>query len=111
MVKRKYAAILALMAFAAAVSCTREEILGTQTGQNETYVPDGAGVVEGWVRVKLTDDSNPLPVGPITRGKISSGDAELDAVESMLGLTEVDRDFHGGGRVSDRTRNWGLHLW
>ena len=111
MVKRKYAAILALMAFAAAVSCTREEILGTQTGQNETYVPDGAGVVEGWVRVKLTDGSNPLPVGTFTRGNIASGDAELDAVASMLGATEVKRVFNDGGRFAERRRKWGLHLW
>lgn len=111
MVKKRYVGLLALMALAATVSCTREEVPGAQTGQNETYAPDGVGVVEGWVRVKLTDDSNPLPVGTFTRGNVASGDAELDAVAEMLGATEVKRVFNDGGRFAERRRKWGLHLW
>lgn len=92
-------------------ACTKENIpAGTE--HNEKQTAFGAGVVNGWVRIKLAgDDAAALQTGTFTRGAVSTGNPQLDAVADALGVTEVKRVFGDGGRFEARHRRYGLHLW
>ena len=45
-------------------SCVREPEAPLSDGQipQETYAPDDEGVLKGWVRIKLRDDAQALPL-------------------------------------------------
>lgn len=98
---------------AALLSCTQEPALLEDGfgGKHESYVPDGDGIVKGWVRIKLAEDAATMRVGSFTRGSMESGDPELDRVAEELGATEVRKVFNEGGKFAERRRKFGLHLW
>lgn len=90
-------------------SCVQEHDLAG--GTNSEAVVDEAGILKGWVRIKLKEDAQPLRVGAFTRGEVQSGDPELDRIAQALGATEIERVFNEGGRFAERRRKFGLHLW
>lgn len=81
-------------------------------GDDSAYRSGGAQAVEGWIRIKLSDEvTSQLRTGAFTRGEFESGDERIDAVARELGATEIRRVFADGGRFAERRRRYGLHLW
>lgn len=74
-------------------------------------VESSAGIVAGWVRIRLSDDSATLREGVFTRGEAETGNEAVDLAAARLGATEVRRVFPDGGRFEPRHRRYGLHLW
>lgn len=108
-------ALIALLVAAAAYGCTHEEPMTPVTPPSGDFMdvstPDGDNIIPGWVRIKLTDDSEELRTGAFTRGAVSTGNEQLDEIAEMLGATEVRRVFSDGGKYAERRRKYGLHLW
>lgn len=107
-----YLAILAIVSLFA--SCVKEPALGegsVPSGENDGYADYGDDVVKGWVRIKLTEEAQPLYVGELTRGAARTGNSQLDEVATRLGATEIRRVFADGGKYAARRRRFGLHLW
>lgn len=98
-----------LAAFLTLASCAKEEM--PQAQDTADTAAEKADVINGWVRIKLARDSEPLSVGVFTRGVSESGNTELDALAAKLGATEIHRVFSDGGRFVERRRKAGLHLW
>ena len=94
-----------------ATACVREEVAQTEpeVPVSGTYSED---VIEkGWIRIKLRDDAEALPVGAFTRGAIASGNEKLDQLAASLGVDEIRRVFADGGKFAERRRKYGMHLW
>ncbi len=94
-------------------ACTVEPDATVSVNSDEAaYRSGGPQAVEGWIRIKLSDDgSSQLRTGAFTRGEFESGDERIDAVARELGATEIRRVFADGGRFAERRRRYGLHLW
>lgn len=94
-------------------ACTVEpDVTVAVNGDDAEYRSGGAQAVEGWIRIKLSDEvSSQLRTGVFTRGEFESGDERIDAVARELGATEIRRVFADGGRFAERRRRYGLHLW
>lgn len=106
--------LLVMMAFAAlATACTQDPVGNTVPAIDspDAFQPDDPGVVSGWVRVKLAEDAQALPVGEFTRGAAATGNPALDAIAEELGATEIRRVYAEGGKFAERRRKYGLHLW
>lgn len=94
-----------------AAGCVREEVVQTEpeVAVSGTYNDD---VIEkGWIRIKLLDDAEALPVGAVTRGALASGNEQLDQIAASLGVDEIRRVFADGGKFAERRRKYGFHLW
>ncbi len=74
-------------------------------------VENSTGIVAGWVRIRLSDDSAPLRESVFTRGEAETGNEAVDLAAAKLGATEVRRVFPDGGKFEPRHRRYGLHLW
>lgn len=110
MKKSKYLLFMAVAL--GAISCTEDPAVGGLEPQEAPGVDAvDAGVVAGWVRVKLKEDAGQLATGVFTRGEANTGNEELDRIASVLGATEVERVFPDGGKFEARHRRHGLHLW
>lgn len=110
MKKSKYLLFMAVAL--GAISCTKDPAVGGREPQDVPGVDAvDAGVVAGWVRVKLKEDAGQLATGVFTRGEANTGNEELDRIASALGATEVERVFSDGGKFEARHRRHGLHLW
>ena len=104
------------VALTLAVSCVREPLIEPSAGSevnDELYSGQDSdeGIVKGWVRIKLNDNSEPLRTGVFTRGEIQTGNPQLDEIVEKLGVTEVYRTIPDGGKFEARRRRHGLHLW
>ncbi len=94
-----------------AAGCVHEEVVQTEpeVAVSGTYNDD---VIEkGWIRIKLLDDAEVLPVGAVTRGALASGNEQLDQIAASLGVDEIRRVFADGGKFAERRRKYGFHLW
>lgn len=104
-----YKSFLLAAAFTLLSSCAKENIPQIDNSAGETVVNDD--ILNGWVRIKLSRDAQPLRVGVFTRGEAESGNSGLDVLASQLGATEIRRVFNEGGKYAERRRKAGLHLW
>ena len=97
----------------AVVACAKEPQMpaGSLPGGETAAPADAESVLDGWIRIKLQEDTQPLRVGVFTRGEADSGDPELDRIAASLGATEIRRTFGDGGRFAERRRRYGFHLW
>lgn len=103
---------MALLSAGALCGCVKEEMNSNSAPTPQApVVEEGDDIVEGWVRLKFSEDALPMPVGAFTRGAMNSGDEQLDSLAAALGATEVRRVFHEGGKFAERRRRFGLHLW
>ncbi len=103
--------LLALACVLAVVSCTKDPVETGGASVGDVGFSDDEGVIKGWIRIKLQDDSQPLQEGEFTRGAVESGNEELDRIAAMLGAEEVRRVFPYAGKFEERHRRYGLHLW
>ena len=97
----------------AVVACAKEPQMpaGSLPGGETAAPADAESVLDGWIRIKLQEDTQPLRVGVFTRGEADSGDPELDRIAASLGATQIRRTFGDGGRFAERRRRYGFHLW
>ncbi len=112
MYMKKSLFVMAAATVAALASCSMEpetavEIVPDrpQTSENDD------SVLPGWVRIKLSDDSQPLTTGAFTRGTVRTGNDRLDEIVDQLGVVEVRRVFRDAGKFEAKHRKHGLHLW
>ncbi len=101
--------LLALTGLCAA-ACVRERPTETTPARTETGLGE-AGIVPGWVRIRLCEGEQPLRTGSFTRGAVATGNAALDTWAVQAGATEVRRVFPTDPRFEARHRRYGLHLW
>ncbi len=109
--KSKFA--LLFLAAASLAGCVKDPMFEENTpGTGGDAVVDASGdYYRGWVRIKLTEDAQPLKTGRFTRGAADTGDPELDRIASALGASEVRRTFTDGGRFAAARRAYGFHRW
>lgn len=103
--------LAACLCLLTATACVREDVV-----QNEPEVPVSGtyndDVIEkGWIRIKLREEAQTLPVGAFTRGAIATGNEQLDELAASLGVDEIRRVFADGGKFAERRRKYGMHLW
>lgn len=111
---RRYSYVLLLAGvLLAAASCTRETIMSTDKPSTDKPAVsyDQNTVEEGWIRIKLADDTKALATGAFTRGAVASGMPDIDKVAAELGATEIRVVFPDDPRHTARHRRYGLHLW
>ena len=106
---KKYLVLLMSLSFAAA-GCMRENLNDNSVIPADDFVSDN-GVVPGWIRLRLSEDAEPLRAGVFTRGEMVSGNPEIDAIAAQLGATEIRQVFPTDPRFEERHRKYGLHLW
>lgn len=92
-------------------SCAKDEMGVVDTTKPEVpYIMQG-DVVDGWIRIKLSEDAIQPQTGAFTRGEANTGNVDLDRIAQELGATEVRPVFNVGGKYEARHRKYGLHLW
>ena len=94
-------------------SCAKDPaVTGKGSGGNDQKQEDyGGDVVQGKLRIRLTDNAAALRTGSFTRGEADSGDPEPDRPAAPLGATRIEHVLGTAPRFRDGHKKYGLHLW
>lgn len=95
-------------------SCAKDPAVtgkGSGGGNDQKQEDFGGDVVQGKLRIRLTDNATTLRTGSFTRGEADSGDPELDRLAAQLGATRIEHVFGTDPRFTERHKKYGLHLW
>lgn len=92
-------------------SCAKDDMGMVEPAKPEVPYMMQGDVVDGWIRIKLSEDAVQPQTGAFTRGEANTGNVDLDRIAQKLGATEVRPVFNVGGKYEARHRKYGLHLW
>ena len=92
-------------------SCAKDDMGVVEPAKPEVPYMMQGDVVDGWIRIKLSEDAVQPQTGAFTRGEANTGNVDLDRIAQKLGATEVRPVFNVGGKYEARHRKYGLHLW
>lgn len=91
--------VLSLVGLLALLASCADTMEVESIGEPESIVLDGATVVEGRMRVKITAELE------------AEADFSAERLALLLGADSVERTFPHGGKFEKRMRKAGLHLW